>query len=95
MSLLSIFKRKPKTRGAIGYFGLESWWLSAFSESERQYIEKIFQPLGGLGNSLTSGNVISRSDTAVGFLQNLSGWYTLQTHRLRSECLPLPLARLL
>jgi len=81
MSRLSIFKRKPKTKGAIGYFGLESWWLSTFSEAERQYIEKKFQPLGGIENSLTNGNVISRSDTAVGFLQNLAGWFAKEDDR--------------
>lgn len=81
MGLLGFFKRKPQIKGTIGYFGLVSWWLTTFTESERQYIANKFQPLGGQGNSLTEGNVISRSDSAVGFLHNLAGWFTKEDDR--------------
>ena len=81
MGLLGLFKRKPQIKGAIGYFGLVSWWLSTFTETERQYIEKKFQPLGGQSNSLTEGNVISRNDTVVGFLHNLAGWFAKEDDR--------------
>jgi len=75
MTLLDIFRRKPKIKGTIGYFGLTEWWMSTFSEAERKYIEKKFQPLGGSGDSITKGDISVRSDTAVGFLHNLAGWF--------------------
>ncbi len=53
MSLLDIFRNKPKITGTIGYFSLTEWWLSTFSEAERKYIEKKFRPLGGSEESLT------------------------------------------
>lgn len=81
MSMLGFFKRKPQITGVIGYFGLATWWLCTFSESERKYIESRFRPFGDQKNSLTEGNIISRSDTAVGFLHNLSGWFTKEDER--------------
>ncbi len=81
MSLLDIFRNKPKITGTIGYFSLTEWWLSTFSEAERKYIEKKFRPLGGSEESLTKGNVSFRSDTAVGFLQNLAGWFAKDEDR--------------
>lgn len=81
MSLLDIFRSKPKIKGIIGYFGLAEWWLSTFLEAERKYIEKKFQPLGESEESLTKGNVSFRSDTAVGFLPNLAGWFARDEER--------------
>lgn len=81
MGLLDFFKRKPQIKGAIGYFGLTSWWLSTFTTLEQQYIVNKFEPLGGQGNSLTEGNIILRSDTAVSFLTNLAGWFTKKDDR--------------
>lgn len=81
MGLLDLFERKPQIKGAIGYFDLTPWWLSTFSDSEQQYIVNKFKPLCGQGNSLTEGNIISRSDTAVGFLHNLAGWFTKKDDR--------------
>jgi hypothetical protein len=75
MSLINIFRNKPKIEGTIAYFSLTEWWLSAFSEVERKYVEKKFQPFGGAKESLTKGDVSFRSDSAVGFLHNLAGWF--------------------
>ena len=35
---MGFLKGKKRVKGSIGYFGLEDWWLSAFSEDERRYI---------------------------------------------------------
>jgi len=43
--------------------------------SRKKIYQKKFQPLGGSGESLTKGDVSFRSDTAVGFLHNLAGWF--------------------
>ena len=73
MRLFTFIKRKPKIRGTIGYFGLGNWWLSAFTEQERNYILNKFQPLGRDSNSLISGNITSTSGTAIKFLSGLAG----------------------
>ena len=41
----SVLSSKKEIRGEIGYFGLEEWWLTQFSEEERQYILNRFRPL--------------------------------------------------
>ena len=81
MGLLDFFSKSKKTKGLIGYFGLESWWLSEFSDDERRHIAETFQPLGSSGDSLTSGDITYTSQTAVGLLQNLAGWFSKEKDR--------------
>lgn len=70
------FGRSPRRiQGSIGYFGLEDWWLMTFSDVERRYIQATFQPLGSSGDSLTSGAISYASQTAVGLLWALAGWF--------------------
>lgn len=70
------FFKKKRIGGIIGFFGLQDWWLNSFTPQERDYIIKKFQPLGmGGSNSLIAGTISDTSETAVGFLQNLSGWF--------------------
>lgn len=81
MGLLDFFSKPKKTKGLIGYFGLESWWHSEFSEDERRHIAATFQPLGSSGDSLTSGDISYTSQTAVGVLHNLAGWFSKEIDR--------------
>lgn len=81
MGLRDIFSKSKKTKGLIGYFGLESWWLSEFSDDERRHITETFKPLGASDDSLTSGNINSTSQTAVGLLQDLAGWFSKDKDR--------------
>lgn len=81
MGLLDIFSKSKNIKGLIGYFGLESWWLSEFSDDERRHITETFKPLGSSGDSLTSGNISSTSQTAVGLLQNSAGWFLKEKDR--------------
>ena len=81
MGLLGFLNGKKRIKGSIGYFGLEDWWLSAFSDEERRYIQKIFQPLGASGDSLTSGDISYTSQTAVCFLHALAGWFSKEERR--------------
>jgi len=79
------FKRKEKVEGELGYFGLGDWWLSTFTEEERNYIEKVFQPMGGEEKPLTQGeiNIIGTegerialgTEKAVSLLSALAGWF--------------------
>jgi len=73
-------KREKKIGGDIGYYGLSEWWLTTFTEEERRYMEQTFQPMGsGVGGgsptTLTSGNILSSSQSACGFLGVLAGWF--------------------
>lgn len=81
--MANFFKRKKKIEGEIGYHGLEEWWLTTFTEKERDYIESVFQPMGlsvGFGtrsNSkpLTEGKINYSSGSAAGLLHSLAGWF--------------------
>ncbi len=75
--MLSIFNRKTEVKGKIGYFKLQDWWLSEFSQDERDHIEQVFHPMGFDPNSksLTQGDLTGFSKTATWFLWTLSGWF--------------------
>ena len=71
------FRKKPRERsqGAIGYFGLEEWWLATFSEAERRYIESVYRPFGDPNpRPLTEGQILSTTQTAAGLLNGLATW---------------------
>lgn len=78
MNLLKrVLGRRPETQGDLEYFGLGQWWLSRFSEAEREYIEQAYRPAGSPAGSrpLTSGEVSSIAHTASGLLTALAGWF--------------------
>ena len=81
MGFFDFLKPSRRVQGRIGFFGLEEWWSSAFSDDERRQIQTTFRPLGFTGDSLTSGSIISTDQTAVGFLQALAGWFTKEQDR--------------
>lgn len=79
MSLLKrLFGRQPKIDGEFGYFGLGNWWLSTFDDVERDYVEKVYQPMsigGGREKPLTEGRIQSTTQTASSLLSGLAGWF--------------------
>lgn len=69
---------KPKQiKGEIGYYGLTEWWLSVFTDKERDHIEAIFHPMGSdsVTSPLTEGDISSSSQKCAGFLSALAGWF--------------------
>lgn len=82
MGLFNIFKSKEPVKGQIGYYGLEEWWLTAFTDTERDYIKEKFKPLGLSGDSLTSGEIGRTNQTAIHFLQALAGWFAKVSERV-------------
>lgn len=72
-----------KIEGNIGYFGLEKWWLSEFTEEERKHIEDTYHPFGLSPDSkpLTEGKITSTSMTAAGLLNCLAGWFNNPEYR--------------
>lgn len=90
INLGSIFSKNKTTvsntskiEGDIGYFGLEEWWLSEFTEEERKHIENTYHPFGLPPDSkpLTEGEITSTSMTAAGLLNCLAGWFNNPEYR--------------
>jgi len=81
MGLFDFLRQPPQVQGRIGYFGLQDWWLSAFSDKERQYIQATHQPLGESGDLLTTGAIGYSGQTPVGLLWCLAGWFTKEQDR--------------
>jgi len=75
-----MFKKHRKISGEIGYFGLEDWWTSEFDETERKYIDDIYQPMGARPQSLTTGKVLSSSQTVLELLTSIAGFLMKTEH---------------
>jgi hypothetical protein len=77
MALFNLLTGKKKIKGLVEYYGLADWWLSEFSESERQYIKRTFQPLGTNPSNglLVSDDISYFSQSVVCFLSHLAGWF--------------------
>jgi len=82
MGLFDKFKKdKNKIGGAIGYYELTEWWLSNFSDSERDYIVKTVSPMGSSGESLIIGKIDYISQSTSRFLFDLAGWFKKEADR--------------
>ena len=81
MSIFSFLNKKPTIKGEIGYFNLSEWWLSEFSDEERDHIIKIYQPMGSSGDSLVKGEITSTTQSAIGLLSVLAGWFDNEKDR--------------
>jgi hypothetical protein len=74
MFIFSIKQQQPK--GEIGLLHLGDWWLSVFTKDERNYIEKVYKPLGCDSNySLAKGELSDSGQRPLLFLTVLSGWF--------------------
>jgi hypothetical protein len=67
----------PQIEGEIGYLGLVDWWLSTFTQAERDYIEERYKPfsLGGNPAGLTKGKIWKTTQTPAMFLSGLASWF--------------------
>lgn len=80
----TVFFKKPKSDaqksagGYIGYYGLNDWWLSCFSEDERDYIVNTFESLvlgGGGRDYLIEGNIDSSNKSPSHFLYEIASFF--------------------
>ena len=63
------------TAGDIFRYGLDEWWLSEFSQSEREQIADTYRPMGTSGRPLVEGNATRQPELHPGpFLANLATW---------------------
>ncbi|NMB10868.1 MAG: hypothetical protein GX977_01135 [Firmicutes bacterium] len=70
-----------RVQGMIGYFGLEDLSYTSFSDQERDYIRYVYQPMGAYEDLLISGMISYMTQTLMGFLYGLAGWFTKQQDR--------------
>lgn len=73
--MFSFFRKKPASRGLIGYLGLTDWWMSDLDEGERQRILERYQPLASGSEALIEGEVLSTSQSALHLLWGLATWF--------------------
>lgn len=63
------------TGGDIFRYGLDDWWLSEFSASERAQIADTYRPMGSSGQPLIEGPAVRQPELHPGpFLANLATW---------------------
>ena len=80
MGIFDIFKKKDKgPEGLIEYFSLQDWWLNDLNDTDRNAILEIYQPMGG--SSLIKGNIGSTSQTDIGLLSGMVGWFAKKDTR--------------
>jgi len=73
--------RPDKIGGYIEYHGLTEWWLSSFSEDERDHIVKTFKPMGSSGEVLIRGNFDFINQSPSRLLFDLAGWFKTKENR--------------
>ena len=66
--------RSRTAGGLIAYYGLTEWWLCAFTEKERKYIDERYRPSGYPPHTLTQGK-LRLPKPATQFLNELSTWF--------------------
>jgi hypothetical protein len=83
MGFFSRFRQQPaptpKIEGLLGYYGLGDWWLTTFSDKEREDIEAVWGYITIKGHPiwderpLTRGHVTSNPLSAAEFLMVMGG----------------------
>lgn len=66
---------RPYPDGLLRKFKLHDWWMTEFTQAERDYIEEVFNPLGFGRGTLTQGHVTYTSQKAHHLLRAVAGWF--------------------
>ena len=68
------------TSGLLSLFGLTEWWNTAFTETEKEYIESVYKPFGSdpsekllTGSQLAAGT--KTTETPISLLYGLAQWF--------------------
>jgi len=67
--------------GAIAYWGLSDWWLSAFNDEERHIIRSVYRPMGLEHQRIDTGEIALSSGDQLKFLTGLLGWLNKEPTR--------------
>jgi len=81
MKFLNFLKDKPAIKGLIGYYGLSEWWLSEFTEEEKNHILITYTPFGSGADSLLKDDYSYANQSVVLFLSILAGWFNNKRDR--------------
>lgn len=65
-----------KAGGYIAGYHLEEWWQNNFTEQEKIYINKKYEPMGESKGMLTKGSPIVMNTNVSMFLINLASWFS-------------------
>jgi len=79
--IFGFFKKAKKIKGLIAYFNLSDWWQLELSESDRSRIMEKYQPMGSGSSALVDGNISSTSQTSIGLLLGMVGWFAKEEDR--------------
>jgi len=66
--------KAQKCKGLIGYYGLNDWWFSTLTKSERKLIAKVYKPKGSRLGLLTEQEINSVNQDAFHFLLDISSY---------------------
>ncbi|RKX17102.1 MAG: hypothetical protein DRP35_11520 [Candidatus Zixiibacteriota bacterium] len=81
MGIFDALFGKGKIGGEIAYYNLEDWWIGDFTDAERKYILKQYQPMGLSDNDIISGQILESSASVVQFLSGLASWFNKDEDR--------------
>lgn len=81
MGLFDFLKIESDIKGLIGYHGLSKWWLSEFTDEEKNHIVSVYTPMGSGQDILLKANIDWSSSSVVKFLQILAGWFDNKNDR--------------
>lgn len=85
VGIFDFLKNNKKIEGDIAYFKLEDWWLSSFSEKERNYIESVYKPMGSDEYPLTKGKNTSTTQSIFGLFSGMVSWFQKKEDRYISH----------
>lgn len=72
----------PQVGGYIGHFGLQDWWLSEFTEAEREQIVSRY----GTAGRLAHGEIAFTTQTKLGLIWSLASFLQRPEHRHLGYC---------
>ena len=76
------FKKKnifKNIKGEIAYYDLQDWWMTEFTEEERDLIRSQYKPYGVSAEySIDKGNIDFSSSSKLHFLSYLPSWFSTE-----------------
>lgn len=73
--MFKFLRREPRRGGLIAHLGLADWWEKELAPEERDAILSRYQLMGSGSPSLTSGEVLTTSQSPLHFLWGLATWF--------------------
>ncbi len=68
--------KKKRIGGDIAMMGLEDWWLSTFSEADREWMANTYAPMGSHNRPLVEGGPYFPKPEPFSYLANAATWFS-------------------